>query len=487
MKTIKIGRAPGNDFIVNDSVVSSHHAVITVKDNGEILIEDLGSKNGTFVDGKRIKSQILSPSSTVLLANHSIDWKTIVRSVSTKVPKVSVSFPPETVDRKLIGRSPDANVRYSFDDVSERHCWLCRLKDGSVVLIDNNSTNGTYVNGQRIHSPYNLRKGDSVSISNTHPFNWETVFPIKRQVNFVALSAIAAAIVVLAALLALKPWKHLNRDWSDIYAEHKHDVVMIYLKSTYAVTAQGRPLSNYLDGFDKLDYCYIDNDGNAAPGISTSYGTGFFISPDGKLLTNRHVVGSIEEQEKNCENIRNAVASFLANEGYRKLAAAIEVNYVVLSLGVAQNDTFVDSENDLVPCTVLKRSNDEELDVAILQTNSKSIPGGSTYVDLSKAVPSEKLKLGYEICTIGFPKAFIIGATSEGLEANNQSGEITQVRGRYEYGHNIIIHQGASGSPVYDRKGRFVGIIVSGFLGVSQGYNQAIQPDPVLEFVEKSI
>ena len=83
--------------------------------------------------------------------------------------------------------------------------------------------------------------------------------------------------------------------------------------------------------------------------------------------------------------------------------------------------------------------------------------------------------------------SFIIGTTSEGLEANNQSGEITQVRGRYEYGHNITIHQGASGSPVFDRTGRFAGIIVSGFLGVSQGYNQAIQPDPVLEFVEKSI
>ena len=169
-----------------------------------------------------------------------------------------------------------------------------------------------------------------------------------------------------------------------------------------------------------------------------------------------------------------------------KLAANVEVNYTTLSVGIVQNDTYIDNENNLIPCTVLKVSDKPELDVAVLQTNSKSIPAGSTYVDLSKSTPTEKLSVGYEICTIGFPKSFIIGQTSVGLEANNQSGEITQERGVYEYGHNITIHQGASGSPVYDKKGRFAGIIVSGFLGISQGYNHAIHPSPVIEFVEKS-
>ena len=169
------------------------------------------------------------------------------------------------------------------------------------------------------------------------------------------------------------------------------------------------------------------------------------------------------------------------------MAGAVEVNYVVVGVGIIQNDTYIDSENDLIPCTILKISEDPELDVAILQTNSKSLPNGSTYVDLTKTVPSNKLSIGYKICTIGFPRSFTIGQTSVGLEANNQSGEITQERGAYEYGHNITVHQGASGSPVYDKKGRFAGIIVSGFLGISQGYNQAIQPTPIIEFVNKYV
>ena len=168
-----------------------------------------------------------------------------------------------------------------------------------------------------------------------------------------------------------------------------------------------------------------------------------------------------------------------------QLAANIEVNYRVLSIGIVQNDTYIDNESSLIPCTILKVSDNPDLDVAMIQTNSKSLPNGSTYVDLSNVTPTEKLSLGYEIGTIGFPKSFVIGQTSVCLEANNQSGAITQERGDYQYGHNITIHQGASGSPVYDKKGSFAGIIVSGFLGISQGYNHAIHPAPIVEFVEK--
>ena len=260
---------------------------------------------------------------------------------------------------------------------------------------------------------------------------------------------------------------------------------MVYVKSAYAATVQGAPLSTFLNGYDQLDYCYIDGEGNISSGIARSSGTGFFISTDGKFLTNRHVVGSSTEEQNNVETVKHAIQSVLIKNNLSRLAAAVEVKYMVISVGIVQNDTYISREEDLLPCTILKTSDDPELDVAILQMNSKSLPNGSTYVDLKETTPSEKLQIGYKICTIGFPRSFTIGQTSVGLEANNQSGEITQERGVYEYGHNITIHQGASGSPVFDNKGRFAGIIVSGFLGISQGYNQAIQPNPVIDFVNK--
>lgn len=49
-----IGREADNTVVVTgDAYISGHHAKITV-DGGEILVHDLGSRNGTVVNGKRL-------------------------------------------------------------------------------------------------------------------------------------------------------------------------------------------------------------------------------------------------------------------------------------------------------------------------------------------------------------------------------------------------------------------------------------------------
>ena len=48
-----IGRAIESHVVMSDPAVSRHHAVITI-DEGEYSIHDVGSKNGTFVDGRRV-------------------------------------------------------------------------------------------------------------------------------------------------------------------------------------------------------------------------------------------------------------------------------------------------------------------------------------------------------------------------------------------------------------------------------------------------
>ena len=49
-----VGRAPGCRIMINDAAVSRHHAVIVVASSGSVSIKDLDSKNGTFVNGRRI-------------------------------------------------------------------------------------------------------------------------------------------------------------------------------------------------------------------------------------------------------------------------------------------------------------------------------------------------------------------------------------------------------------------------------------------------
>jgi DNA-binding winged helix-turn-helix (wHTH) protein len=62
---VVIGRAPEVDVRLDSPRVSRHHAKLTLGDAG-IIIEDLGSRNGTFVNDSRIERPTPLPSGAVL-------------------------------------------------------------------------------------------------------------------------------------------------------------------------------------------------------------------------------------------------------------------------------------------------------------------------------------------------------------------------------------------------------------------------------------
>ena len=53
-EALTIGRGRTNSIVLDDMLVSRQHVRITVDDEG-LVIEDLGSRNGTFVNGRRIE------------------------------------------------------------------------------------------------------------------------------------------------------------------------------------------------------------------------------------------------------------------------------------------------------------------------------------------------------------------------------------------------------------------------------------------------
>lgn len=60
VKVITIGRSEDNDIVLNNSSVSRKHAEIFVNDEeGLIILTDLGSTNGTYVNGKRITDSVI--------------------------------------------------------------------------------------------------------------------------------------------------------------------------------------------------------------------------------------------------------------------------------------------------------------------------------------------------------------------------------------------------------------------------------------------
>jgi len=55
-----LGRAPRADFVVDAALVSRVHCRFTLNDLNELELEDLGSTNGTFVNGKKVMRTTLS-------------------------------------------------------------------------------------------------------------------------------------------------------------------------------------------------------------------------------------------------------------------------------------------------------------------------------------------------------------------------------------------------------------------------------------------
>ena len=57
-RPVTIGRDPKCDIVLDDEKASRHHCTITPWD-GEFLIKDLHSQNGTFVNGQRVEESVL--------------------------------------------------------------------------------------------------------------------------------------------------------------------------------------------------------------------------------------------------------------------------------------------------------------------------------------------------------------------------------------------------------------------------------------------
>ena len=63
---ITVGSADGNDLLLTDTTVSRHHFAVAATARGA-MVRDLGSTNGTFVDGVRVERAYLRPGSVISL------------------------------------------------------------------------------------------------------------------------------------------------------------------------------------------------------------------------------------------------------------------------------------------------------------------------------------------------------------------------------------------------------------------------------------
>jgi hypothetical protein len=89
-----LGRRPYNDIVIDNLAVSGEHAVLQMV-GSDVFIEDLNSTNGTYINGKAIKKQLLQHNDTVEIGKYKIKYlvdesgdyeKTLIMRPGSAVP-----------------------------------------------------------------------------------------------------------------------------------------------------------------------------------------------------------------------------------------------------------------------------------------------------------------------------------------------------------------------------------------------------------------
>jgi len=166
-----IGRLPENDLVLTPDYVSGRHGRLERGDDDEWHYLDLNSTNGTFVNGRRVQDALLKDGDILRIGDPQGN------SVSLTFRTAAAADAPEAVAGELrvgatdlgalaslsIGRDPQSDIHLPAPVVSWHHARLDQTAQGHL-LTDLNSTNGTFVNGQRLTRSHLLQQGDEVQI-----------------------------------------------------------------------------------------------------------------------------------------------------------------------------------------------------------------------------------------------------------------------------------------------------------------------------------
>lgn len=123
----RVGRHPDNDFSIEHPTISSVHCEIVLQDSG-VILRDLESTNGTFVDNEPVREVQLSPGQIVRLG----DVELLVESTDAKIaiPKFfNAELPAPPVVRKdgamMCQRHIHGVVTHQCTACKEMMCEAC--------------------------------------------------------------------------------------------------------------------------------------------------------------------------------------------------------------------------------------------------------------------------------------------------------------------------------------------------------------------------
>lgn len=497
MKLIVIGSSSNSHIKLNSPFVSSYHAELLLLDNGEILLTDKGSKNGTYLNDQRLqpnKDIPIKRGDTIRFADQLLDWRNVPAPPMPDISKIK--------EMRGIGTNFRNKHQLQGEKVSRFHATLTKKNDKKWYIQDH-SKNGTTVNGRAIPSNQDikLKKGDKILCSGVpvpNPYGEGGSINYRKVITILSIILLLCGgsygIYSLRGCQGSKPYS-ITKTMTDkeIYTKYKNSTVLLIGYYYYKVSAGNLDLSK----LDLPTEVVISNGKLKAVNgqrnnMNLYTGTGFYISEDGKIVTNLHIVRPwLFNQELSL--ISDQYKIFMANAASENPAlnaftAQIKVEGVLSYIGMIPNGAYFSDEN-LKQCRELVAHNNIDKDVAILQLETKKLSETNyCIVDLNQAVIEDsEICVGSHIYTMGLPFGLNLQdlKSPNGIQLLGHGGSITQECTKYSFGFDAPSYGGASGSPIFNDRGQLVGVLNSG-VSKSQGFNYAIKASHVIDLLNNS-
>jgi len=135
-----IGRVEDNTFQIPEPSVSSHHCEVLLRGN-EVVVRDLNSTNGSFINGEKITEKVLKPGQTLRLGQIEIRLETDAPPGQSKKPVDSTMVVPRGVSLNQLEQGSRAafdTAGKGFskkDNKANKIFWIVAIGAGVVIAV----------------------------------------------------------------------------------------------------------------------------------------------------------------------------------------------------------------------------------------------------------------------------------------------------------------------------------------------------------------
>lgn len=496
MKLIRIGNSQSCDLKLDSEYVSALHAEMTILDDGQIILEDKNSKNGTTVGKKKIepgKEVVVQRGDLINFADTPLVW--------AKIPA-----PEKLTNYKSIfniGSNYRNDIILNSQTVSRYHASVRIGKDGKMYIHDNGSRNGTMINGVKIapNKDERIKKGDNI-VCGAEDIT-DQITPLFPKNSIAKILGLSGGGIIAVALIAWLISLIISGEEKPDPTDFRPATVYVRACFHYVVEFEDNPMPDNWDGTISF------------PGVPYQ-ATAFFLDTLGRMGTNRHVAVPWEYRDKDEENairqqienlrprdsslesinafintpfgekvklyalkISNTESAFVSNiikvtDRIRKSRPIIKGVIDYITVGYPGN--YYTSEDEFQRCNVLKVSDNPDIDLAILQLNNKTTPKSIKKIFSPETFSTEVLRPQKDILyTTGYPAGIGWGQDdkTKSLEPNIRESKCSKEPGKYDFEIQSNSVGGSSGSPIFNEKGQLVGVLYGGY-SVAGGSTKAV-------------